>query len=568
MRILRPPASWNAASGPFVGVCALLAGVIALTFHGWVFRVPAIELGWRGEDDACYYYVIAKNIVAGQGATFDGVSRTNGFHPLWLGVCTAVFAAAGGNDAIALRTIYGIQWSLYVASAVGVGILARRSIGPMSALISALVFLQLPTISGSLLSGMETTLAVALVVAAFCLFDLIVNKNHSPEARTTAGRHRILLAIATAAASLARLECALLIPVLMYGLGWDRRCNSGPKFSMKAILIFGAASVVPLVTYLLFSSVYFGSSSPVSGLIKRAGALATANALVQSGDYLGLLDRVFQLRTPSDGLTAILASQLGFTLPAIVIRALGYLLLLGPLVVLHFQRSSQAGSLYLLFLFSALLVLAGKLLFYGRPLPAYYLVPLFASYPIAICVMAKALTSSVSFPAWPTMCRFSAAIAVLLLLVSAARLQWHRQHQILTHRDGYHDSVYAAAKWLEKNTHPRETAAAWNAGIIGFYSGRRVVNLDGYVNSVSFAKSITSNPSSLPALIDKQHINVLIDRISEGAAPLHRAPGLQPAWELAARVEATRPQGLNGGFCAYRRVKPQHQLTASPAYDE
>jgi hypothetical protein len=35
-------------------------------------------------DDAFYYFAIARRISLGQGSTFDGISRTNGYHPLWL----------------------------------------------------------------------------------------------------------------------------------------------------------------------------------------------------------------------------------------------------------------------------------------------------------------------------------------------------------------------------------------------------------------------------------------------------------------------------------------------------
>jgi len=44
-----------------------------------------------------------------------------------------------------------------------------------------------------------------------------------------------------------------------------------------------------------------------------------------------------------------------------------------------------------------------------------------------------------------------------------------------------------AARWLRDNTKDDDAAAAFNAGIIGYYSGRRVVNLDGAVNNAAYA---------------------------------------------------------------------------------
>ena len=38
----------------------------------------------RIDDDAAYFYQIARNLVQGNGLTFDGINATNGFQPLWL----------------------------------------------------------------------------------------------------------------------------------------------------------------------------------------------------------------------------------------------------------------------------------------------------------------------------------------------------------------------------------------------------------------------------------------------------------------------------------------------------
>ena len=50
-----------------------------------------LVLVWSGfsetaiiQDDAFYYFTIARNVALGEGPTFDGVAPTNGFHPLWL----------------------------------------------------------------------------------------------------------------------------------------------------------------------------------------------------------------------------------------------------------------------------------------------------------------------------------------------------------------------------------------------------------------------------------------------------------------------------------------------------
>ena len=49
-------------------------------------------------DDAFYYLKIAQNVAAGRGLTFDGISVTNGFHPLYLGLLLPLCPAAPRGD--------------------------------------------------------------------------------------------------------------------------------------------------------------------------------------------------------------------------------------------------------------------------------------------------------------------------------------------------------------------------------------------------------------------------------------------------------------------------------------
>lgn len=550
---------WPRSDRTFLTASILTAIIVGALLHGWVFRVPAMELGWRGEDDACYYYVIAKNLVAGHGFTFDGINRTNGFHPLWLGVTAGVFALTG-NDAAALVTIYGLQWALFIASAVGVACLARRCLSTPVALAAMLLFLTLPTVSASLLSGMETTLAVALVVATFCFLDRALRRDEGPTTLDLT-----ILSMLSALTMLARLECGIITAVVGFSLWRNRRTRN-----VASVMAYGVMALAPLAAWLYFSQTYFGSVSPVSGMIKRAGALATAQAMLASGDYLQFLNRMFELRIPSDGITAVIESQSGRTVPAFVTRGLGYLCLLGPLLIPAI-RLRLAPGLRAMMQLAVLIVVAGKILFYGRPVAAYYLVPLFATFPIAICLLLDDVFRRVA--AWATaptrerwgghgevVAGFSAACMALIVVLVAARHQHHEQHRILTRRDGYHDSVYAAARWVETNVPPGGTVAAWNAGIIGFYSGRRVVNLDGYVNSVDYARSLTSPARDWPSLVDRLGADVIVDRISDGQTPIDRVPDLANNWREIARENSQYPHSLNGGFCAYSRNETVHDM--------
>jgi hypothetical protein len=60
-------------------------------------------------DDAYFYLVIAKNIVDGHGSTFNTITPTNGYHPLWLAVCTAMSFVASDSKSAALTIILLVQ---------------------------------------------------------------------------------------------------------------------------------------------------------------------------------------------------------------------------------------------------------------------------------------------------------------------------------------------------------------------------------------------------------------------------------------------------------------------------
>lgn len=64
------------------GVCALLVALQPVEF-----------LVRHLKDDSYYYFRTANHIALGHGATFDGIDRTNGFHPLWMLNLVPIYAA-------------------------------------------------------------------------------------------------------------------------------------------------------------------------------------------------------------------------------------------------------------------------------------------------------------------------------------------------------------------------------------------------------------------------------------------------------------------------------------------
>lgn len=82
-----------------------LVGVVLL-IHLFIALAPSRSLlNWYSNDDAYYYFKVARNISAGLGSSFDGISLTNGYHPLWLLICVPIFTLAKIDLVLPLRVL-------------------------------------------------------------------------------------------------------------------------------------------------------------------------------------------------------------------------------------------------------------------------------------------------------------------------------------------------------------------------------------------------------------------------------------------------------------------------------
>ncbi len=57
---------------------------------------------------------------------------------------------------------------------------------------------------------------------------------------------------------------------------------------------------------------------------------------------------------------------------------------------------------------------------------------------------------------------------------------------VKTHHDwnlSWNDESYRAAVWISENLPQDTIVGSWNAGVVGYYSDQRVVNLDGLINN-------------------------------------------------------------------------------------
>jgi hypothetical protein len=226
-------------------------------------------------DDAYYYLGIAANVVDLGKSSMDGVTATNGYHPLWLAFLSALAKAVGTET-----------WTLFVATfwliavlavvAVIVPLLLRdaraRQVGALAATGLAVSMLQNWTV---FLGGMEPLLTGLLFVPLVVLLE----GDLTP-------RNMLKLSAILAGVFLSRIDALVvfgavaLVAAISIARAPASSAGRAPGYGAAAAkpLLALAVIVVPVVlAYLVLNKIMFDSAVPVSGLAKSIGGPKFAN---------------------------------------------------------------------------------------------------------------------------------------------------------------------------------------------------------------------------------------------------------------------------------------------------
>ncbi len=218
-------------------------------------------------DDSFYYFQIAYHMAEGKFSTFDGgITRTNGYHPLWLFAITPFYWVF--DKEAALFAIKAFEIMLVAGGVALIAVAARLARLPW-----VLLFAALPAFYGrwTLIMGMETAAALfmlGLFILAVCLFA----KNPA--------RWRWLLAAVAFSLPWVRLEyiaisLAATVVLCLVERSWqDRRFGALPGVQVRQISSLKAfvpllGAVAGILVYFAYNGIVFGGIVPVSGAVKQ-----------------------------------------------------------------------------------------------------------------------------------------------------------------------------------------------------------------------------------------------------------------------------------------------------------
>jgi hypothetical protein len=471
-------------------------------------------------DDFWYYALVARNVASHGRFTFDGITSTNGFHPLfmpvliglsWLakGITPAFFAGLAAVFAAA-----GIAaFELYLA--LGRRVFPRLPLVPAAAVLAALASMRM------MVWGMETTLAVPLYVWTL----LEIAKTESLTLRRAAW-----LGFVCSLLVLARLDQALFVATLFAAVFVVRRRE--PALELQAAFAFAAGGFL-LPVYLGWNLAEFGTLSPVSGQAKQLREGFGFSALLLQSLWASGYVRIAVALVPPALLVLTAAGQRLFARSAAFTALLGMVF---PVVLYGVLGLSSDWTLF-----------------------PWYLYPVPTALFFAALVLVRLVTQAAPrfTPDWAAA---SLSLAALVLSVGvAARVCWSRTL-------GWGESQrsnYTFAFELAERTKDLEGVFAMGdrAGLTAFLLQKPVVQLEGLIADPAMVGHIRRK-DPLDKVLREYGVDYLIVFLYR---PMDREDGCYRVSSPDRGQAGTHSKQMVGKFCKQPVVQFTTQLTADPA---
>ena len=406
-------------------------------------------------DDGYYYLEIARRMGIGEGSTFDGITVTNGYHPLWLWCLLPLAKVMTASREIGLR----LAILLGVALTGGAFLLLNALSGIRNS-THRWLFLLLP-MSMLLVSsnyGMESPLVLLLL--ALWLFVIQQFVNRRSEFDSSLQKTLLFSAIMgflSSALILARLDMALFVLCFDAFYAWTLL---KPLFqhTIKATGYSALCHIwLPLTVCAGIQMVLIGSYLAYNFFVY--GHFLTVSAIVKSG------------RMDSSRLSWLWASW--GAIPGV---ASGMLALAAWIRTRQVQRDpvftiAAAGTIL------SLLVIAATSR--GEAYHWYFAAPIFLSG-----FFIDTLLSLFPFPRCLSYAKLACLILILgLFSLSIYRRTWHPDHRLPNRH-------YDSSKWIAQDAPTDAVFALPDCGLKAYFSERPHLNTDGLTCSFDFQESL------------------------------------------------------------------------------
>lgn len=462
----------------FTTIAVIGCGLIA-----FIWSIPEGRLLFFFSDDAYYYFKVAQNIVAGIGPTFDGVSLSNGFHPLWMILLLPIYGVFEGGS-IALRAILSLQVFLIVGSLVFCWLFISRYYGPRWALVAMFVFCIFVSPVVFMFNGLESSLVVFLLFLLLFLdlkFKLLDEENVWKSA-ALGGLLGLLM--------LARLDAAFILISLVVTkfFIFNSRTSFAPRL-LQLIKVYWPTVLVFslfLTPYFYWNYSTFGHLSPISGILKSSFPEPVLNmrnfgvhTYLYVSFFLFITVFLFYLAKRS------LKPWSGIGQDRIYSVELLLAVWMGCAIHLLWSKFFMAWGIY-----------------------QWH----FAAYIPVICF---GVISAMYLLNQKMKGKIYSLIVGVVLVVAVA---WGSL--LFIEKGEHHTPRLAAAIWTKNNLNEGEGVALSDAGVYAYFNERRTINLDGLINSYEFQEIVANG--RLEDYFEKMNIRYIADAYTDCEYELHR----------------------------------------------
>ena len=438
---------------------SLFAILNLIVFDLVILRAPDVLQVQYTPDDAYYYLSLARNFVRFQTWTFDsGVSLTTGFHPLWAYVLVFFYWILQPTMDGFVRISLILSGSFTAASMLILFWQGWKYQQPVMLASLAILIVTRNVLLNSI-SGLEWSLLV-LIIVLYCI--TFIEKH-------TTRMGRILLFILALLGSTARSDFGLLPLIFVLAslivLLWRK---NGEFIKASLCGLTGAVAGVGIV---------FLHNYSFTGLALQSSALMKSHWMKADTNFYPLL-----------------------------LGGLGLLfLLLIPVLAGNLEKRMHVSDLQYMLGSSALFSWIGYALFYSRNSdvqPWYSVNILFAAF-IFLCVLWNAIQYGrlAKYKFMPYVL-FAVIFAGVFLRTCMSIYPVNERNSEWTHQQAFLE----AGKYLHDHPPGNGRVGAWNAGIVNYYQGGGVVNLDGLVNNDIYPYAITNSSYDYVQKINMRYV--------------------------------------------------------------
>ena len=468
----------------------------------YAFLPEASILKWFANDDAFYYFVTARNTGTGAGSTFDGIARTNGYHPLWMLLCIPIFTLLKGELFLPLRVVIGVQALLTAGSAVLMFRLLKQRVSPGVSFFGSLFWAAAPALYSQIaVGGLETGLNAFMLTLMLFLMQWSIEQNPPPGRRN---QRIFMLGLSAGLMVLARLDNAFFMAFAglwlivrrwkadedMYDTPWRRRINEYLAYGLPVVFLVGS--------YLVFNYLSFGEFVPISGQVKHWWGQLPGHPYGRAPQNLrelyietfaskdrGLVPWSYVYITSLNVIEKSNTWLASIGLPGFM-RTRWLVLFLAVLLLLDFRKTRdtilQTGMIPLL-LGAFAQILYYKLGGHAATRTWYWVLELLFTTLFLITLLNVFSGLLHRIPRGET-------LSLILFLSLSGLLMWQHIQYLDRLKNPYSDEERTpidTAAWLENNTEEGSLIGMTGAGSTSYFiSERTIVNLDGLINGYEY----------------------------------------------------------------------------------